>query len=76
MNYRKLFLALIGGWILFIGLDSTHGHMGTLGVKSLGKPLRIAYASTKVLRTIILFLIAVCTFLLVAKQEKKKTVDK
>lgn len=76
MKYQKLLLTLIGGWIIFIGLDSTHGHMGSLGIRSLNKPIQLAYASTRIARTIILFTIAVCTFLLVAKQEKKKNADK
>ena len=76
MKYRKLLLTLIGGWILFIGLDSTHGHMGTVGVRSLKKPLQLAYASTKIARTILLFIIAISTFLLVAKQEKKNNAKK
>ena len=76
MKYRKLLLTLIGGWILFIGLDSTHGHMGAVDVRSLKKPLQIAYASTKIARTILLFIIAISTFLLVAKQEKKNNAKK
>lgn len=76
MKYGKLLLTLIGGWILFIGIDSTHGHMGALGVRSLTKPLQIAYASTKFVRTFVMFVIAVCTFLLIAKQGKKKNTDR
>lgn len=75
MKYGKLLLTLIGGWILFVGIDSTHGHVGSLGVRSLKKPLQIAYASTKVVRTFVMFVIAVCTFILIAKQGKKKKTD-
>ena len=76
MNYQKLLLTLVGGWILFVGLDSTHGHMGALGVKSLRRPLQLAYAATRIARTLIIFVIAITTLLLVSKQEKKKKNDK
>ncbi len=72
MKYQKLLLTLIGGWILFIGVDSTHGHMGALGIKSLKRPIQFAYATTRIVRTIILLVIAAATLMLVAKQEKKK----
>ena len=70
MKSRKLLLTLIGGWILFIGIDSTNGHMGSLGARSLRRPLQIAYFATKALRTLVLFLLAAITFLLIAQQQK------
>ena len=72
MKYRKLLLTLIGGWILFIGLDSTNGHVGSLGVRSLKKPLQLAFFTTKILRTITLFILAASTFLLIARQGKRE----
>jgi hypothetical protein len=72
MKYRKLVLTLIGGWILFIGFDSTNGHVGSLGVRSLKKPLQLAFFITKIMRTITLFILAACTFLLIARQGKKE----
>jgi hypothetical protein len=76
MKYQKLLLTLIGGWILFIGIDSTHGHMGSLGIRSLKRPIQFAYATTRIVRTIILLVIAASTLLLVAKQDKRKSDEK
>jgi len=75
MKSRNLLLSLIGGWILFIGLDSTNGHMGALGVRSLQKPLQLAFLVTKVLRTLVLFFMAASTFLLLVHQNKQTTVE-
>jgi hypothetical protein len=77
MKSRKLLLTLIGGWILFIGLDGANGHMGSLGVRTLRRPLQLAFFVTKTLRTIVLFLLAASTFLLIAqqKEKEKKLVD-
>ncbi len=72
MKSRKLLLTIIGGWILFIGLDSANGHMGTLGVRTLRRPLQLAFFVTKALRTIVLFLLAASTFLLIAQQKEKE----
>ena len=70
MKYGKLLVTLLGGWILFIGLDTTNGHMGALGAKSLKKPLQLAWTATRILRTLTLFIMAACTLLLVARQDK------
>ncbi len=70
MKSRNLLLALIGGTILFIGLDSTNAHMGSLGVRSLRKPIRVAFMITGKLRSAVLFLLAVCTYLLIAVRNK------
>ena len=77
MKSRKLLLTLIGGWILFLGLDGANGRIGALGVRSLGRPLQLAWLLTRMLRTIVLFLLAASTYLLVAQQadDKKNTVD-
>ena len=72
MKSHKLLLTLIGGWILFIGLDSTNGHMSALAVRSLHKPVQVAFLITKFLRTIVLFILAASTFLLIAQPNKKE----
>ncbi|MBN1578319.1 MAG: hypothetical protein JW913_17290 [Chitinispirillaceae bacterium] len=72
MKSRKLLLTLIGGWILFIGLDGTNGHMGAAGVRSLGRPLQLAWFFTRTLRTIVLFTLAASTFLLLAQRNGDK----
>ena len=71
MKSPKLLLTLIGGWLLFIALDSTSGHMSSLGVRSLHRPLQLAWFVTKTVRTIVLFLLAASTFLLVVQKDKE-----
>jgi hypothetical protein len=70
MKSPNLLLALIGGWILFIALDSTNGHMSSLGVRALHKPLQLAWFITKTVRTVVVFLLAVVTFLLVLQKNR------
>ena len=79
MKSQKLLLTLIGGWILFIVVDGANGRMGSLGVRSLARPLQLVWFLTRMLRTIVLFLLAVSTYLLVARQtdgKKNSTGDK
>jgi hypothetical protein len=68
MKSRKLLLTLIGGWILFIVVDGANGRMGALGARSLPRPLQLLWFVTGMLRTIVLFLLAASTYLLVAQQ--------
>ena len=75
MKSSKLLLTLTGGWILFIGLDSVNGNMSTLAVRSLYKPFQVAFFITKCLRTIVLFILAASTFLLITQQNKKSSVS-
>ena len=75
MKSSRILLALIGGWILFIGLDSTNGHMGARGARFLNKPLQLAFFITKILRTLVLFFIAAGTLLLVVRGNNGKQAD-
>jgi hypothetical protein len=44
-------------------------------VRSLQKPLQLAFLVTKVLRTLVLFFMAASTFLLLVHQNKQTTVE-
>jgi len=68
MKSGKLIAMLIGGWLLFIGLDTAHGKIGKRGALYLAAPLKTMFNVTSVIRTILLFKIAVLTFLLIARQ--------
>ena len=70
MKSRNLLFPLIGGWIMFIALDATNGKMGKLGIRSLGKPVQLAWFVTKTIRSFVLFCIAVVTFLVVVQGNK------
>lgn len=72
MKSRNLLLPLIGGWIMFIALDATNGKMGKLGVRTLGKPVQLAWFITKTVRSFVLFCVAVLTFLMVVQGNKKE----
>ena len=72
MKSRNLLLSLIGGWIMFIAIDATNGKMGKLGIRSLGKPVQLAWFITKTIRSLVLFCIAVVTFLVVVQGNKKQ----
>jgi len=75
MKSRNLLLPLIGGWIMFIALDTTNGKMGKLGIRSLGKPVQLAWFITKTIRSFVLFCIAVVTFLVVVQGSKKQKTE-
>jgi hypothetical protein len=72
MKAYKLLLAMIGGWLLFIGFDSINGKIGLKGASKLAKPLQIAFFTTKAVRTIIMFLLAVETLFVVAHHAKEE----
>lgn len=69
MKSYKLLMALIAGWILLVGINSANGHIGSLGAKSLRKPLQLAYFITKTFRTVALFFLAIATFIMVSRQQ-------
>lgn len=68
MNSGKIIAALIGVWLLFIGIDSANGRVAKKGAMLLGRPLQLFFTVTRVVRTLLLFKLAVITFLLVARQ--------
>jgi len=59
-------LMLIGGWILFAGLDCVGGRMTAAHSRSWRKPLRTAFAIVGGVRTAALFFLAVATFVVMA----------
>lgn len=71
MNSRNLLLTLIAGWIVFIGLDSAQGRMGSSGIRLLRKPVQVLYGTTKIVRTIVLFFMAISTLLVVASPNSR-----
>lgn len=73
MNSRNLLLTLIAGWIVFIGLDSAQGRMGSSGIRLLKRPVQVLYGTTKMVRTIVLFLMAISTFLVVVSPSSRNS---
>lgn len=75
MKSGKLIAALIGSWFVYIGLDGAYGKIGKRGSLLLSRPMQMMFNTTRTIRLLVLFELAIITFLLVAKQlvESKKT---
>jgi len=68
MNSGKIIAALLGAWLLFIGFDSANGRIAKKGALLLARPLQMLFTITRTVRTLLLFKLAVITFLLIARQ--------
>lgn len=73
MKSKMVLVYLIGSWILFIAFDSTGGMLRSWYLRKMNVPFRFLYRATNILRSFIIFTIAVLNFFIIAKRMNEKS---